>query len=369
MASFHAELHLGGGTYRVVRCQYACSQDTDARGRASTKVRHHLLELTLDVPTDDTLLAWTAAPQKPQAGQVVFHDMTQLVAHETIAFTAGKCVGYTETFESGAKSEGAYVCHLTIAAPEYELRGGGLAVEAGQLAQTAMNSIQPYAMAQELVAPEAGPYNPADPATHFVRASTGTKSLSPALAAMLEHTLVVATTAQPDGPPGFEAAVKADLQTLYETPTGKALLESLHASGKRIFINYGLENAAHFPLSGWEPAFYQLDGVTPGPGTALRLSYNPFREEVGDQPWNTRPPGIGLAHELIHAEQAAYGRMRRGDALNPPGGTEAASANKLQEAHIFELETLGVPPYHTYSFSENKIRSEWNPPQTARKYY
>ena len=56
MASFHAELHLAGTSYRVVRCQYACHQPTDARGRVNAKVRHDLLHLTLDVP-DDALLA------------------------------------------------------------------------------------------------------------------------------------------------------------------------------------------------------------------------------------------------------------------------------------------------------------------------
>jgi hypothetical protein len=125
MASFHAELHLTGASYRVVRCHYACHQPTDNRGRVNAKVRHDLLTLTLDVPEADTLLAWAATPHKPLAGQVVFYDVTQLVAHETIAFTAGECVGYAETFESGAGNDGAYVCHLTIAAPAFELHGGG----------------------------------------------------------------------------------------------------------------------------------------------------------------------------------------------------------------------------------------------------
>ena len=125
MASFHAELHLAGTTYRVVRCQYACHQPTDARGRVSAKVRHDLLHLALDVPDDDALLAWAAAPFKPLAGEVVFYDATQRVAHETIAFAAGQCVGYHETFESGASGDGAYVCQLTVAAPAFELRSGG----------------------------------------------------------------------------------------------------------------------------------------------------------------------------------------------------------------------------------------------------
>ena len=68
----------------------------------NAKVRHNLLQLALDVPESDALLAWAADPFKAQAGEVVFYDATQLVAHETIAFTTGQCVGYHESFESGA---------------------------------------------------------------------------------------------------------------------------------------------------------------------------------------------------------------------------------------------------------------------------
>ena len=61
-----------------------------------------VLPLTLDVPDDDVLLDWAAAPFKPLAGDVVFYNMTQLVPHETIVFATGQCVGYHETFQSGA---------------------------------------------------------------------------------------------------------------------------------------------------------------------------------------------------------------------------------------------------------------------------
>jgi hypothetical protein len=150
MASFHAELHLTGTSYRVVRCQYACHQPTDTRGRASSKVRHDLLQLALDVPDSDELLVWASTPHKPLSGQVVFYDITQQVAHETIAFSAGECVGYQEIFESGAGSDGAYVCHLTIAAAGFELRGGGPAVAAMAMAAMAIGSSGGGDMAENL---------------------------------------------------------------------------------------------------------------------------------------------------------------------------------------------------------------------------
>lgn len=137
MASFHAELRLAGTSYRVVRCHHACHQPTDARGRVNAKVRHDLLHLALDVPDSDALLAWAADPFKALAGEVVFYDATWLVAHETIAFAAGQCVGYHESFASGAGRDGAYVCQLSIAAPAFELRSGGPAALAAVIAAVA----------------------------------------------------------------------------------------------------------------------------------------------------------------------------------------------------------------------------------------
>jgi hypothetical protein len=109
----------------VVHCSYACHQATDARGRVQAKVRYAPLELVLDVPTDDGLLAWAHTPHKPLAGQVVFYDIARQTAHETIAFAAGECVQYAEEFASSATGDGAYVCQLTITAPSFELRAGG----------------------------------------------------------------------------------------------------------------------------------------------------------------------------------------------------------------------------------------------------
>ena len=82
-------------------------------------MRHGPLGLTLDVPDDDELLAWAAAPFKPLAGEVVFFDLTAQVPHETIAFAAGHCVGYHEDFEDSRTGPGAYVCQLRISVPAF----------------------------------------------------------------------------------------------------------------------------------------------------------------------------------------------------------------------------------------------------------
>ena len=125
MASFYAELHLNGRAYPVRLCHFALHQDTDERGRVVGKVRHGPLGLTLDVPEDDELLTWAAAPFKPLAGKVVFFDLAARVPHETLAFAAGQCVGYHEEFAASNTGAGAYVCQLLVTAPAFTLAAGG----------------------------------------------------------------------------------------------------------------------------------------------------------------------------------------------------------------------------------------------------
>lgn len=145
-------------------------------------MRHDLLHLTLDVPDDDTLLAWAADAFKALAGEVVFYHATQLVAHETIAFATGQCVGYHETFESGAGRDGAYVCQLTITAPSFELRSGGPAAVAAivmptqrlgravqQAGEVVQYAEQIAAVVREVAHEALGRYSLHAPSTHFVR--------------------------------------------------------------------------------------------------------------------------------------------------------------------------------------------------------
>jgi hypothetical protein len=365
MASFYAELHIEGHSYPVRQCNFASRQATDARGRMQSKVRHEPLLLLLDVPDDEVLLNWAATPLKALAGQVVFYETFQRVARETLSFTAGHCVQYSETFESGNGGAGAYQCELTITATEFDLRAGGPAASKPTSAARHMMAAVPSALTS---ARETSPGRSLAAAGLANMARTVAETtISAGLARMLDTVLLVAPTAGPDGPANFAAATKADLQAIYDTPTGRQMLDSLAASGRRIYINYGQENRAGFPYNG-APAFFEADGITPGQGLAMSIEYNPLATKTGAMPWNERPPAIGLAHELVHAEQAAYGRMRR-EIVPNPGGPDPANPDKQDPTNAFELEAVGVPPYDTYPVSENKIRAEWNPPQTRRAYY
>ena len=116
MASFYAELEVEGRTYPVRSCSFDFTQATNERGRVAAKVRHGLLHLTLDVPDDAVLLDWGTAAFKPLAGRVVFRSAQGGSALETLSWKDGHCVGYQEEFLSGSVQQGAYACHLTIAA-------------------------------------------------------------------------------------------------------------------------------------------------------------------------------------------------------------------------------------------------------------
>jgi hypothetical protein len=156
MASFYAELHVAGVTYPVRHCAYEFTQATSERGRVVAKVRHGLVRLTLDVPDDDKLLDWAHTPYKPLAGRVSFYDAKGGPVLETLAWEAGQCVGYQEEFSSGDQSQGAYVCHLTIAAPTLTLQPGGpaayVAAAAGEHGTPALAAVPLVAAEAEIVA-------------------------------------------------------------------------------------------------------------------------------------------------------------------------------------------------------------------------
>ena len=97
------------------------------RGRTREKVRYSLVELVLDVPTDgDLLLAWAHAPAKRLPANLVFANADGGTALETLVLTSAYCVGYREEFAAGDGQDGAYRCHLTLAAPDgFTMRPGG----------------------------------------------------------------------------------------------------------------------------------------------------------------------------------------------------------------------------------------------------
>jgi Effector protein len=92
-----------------------------------------------------------------------------------------------------------------------------------------------------------------------------------------------------------------------------------------------------------------------GAGSNTTIKYNPDLSIIGfTEAWQRQPPAIWLAHELIHADDAAYGRM---------------DPEMIDGVRNYERQAIGLPPYEMKEFTENRLRSEWSEPQPARPRY
>jgi uncharacterized Zn-binding protein involved in type VI secretion len=159
--------------------------------------------------------------------------------------------------------------------------------------------------------------------------------------------------------PSFQAKVVADLRLIEGTPTGKALLQSVNGSGKTVTIQRTTGGNSCNSAS-----FIQGKGANDA-----TIHYNPEMTKIGIQDWETRPPAIGLAHELGHADQATNGTNSFGKDAND-SKPNPADPDTPPQADQDELETAGIPPHDTtYPYNENKIRSEWKPVQPQREWY
>ncbi len=96
-----------------------------------------------------------------------------------------------------------------------------------------------------------------------------------------------------------------------------------------------------------------LNGNGAGSNTTIR--YNPNLSSIGSaEAWQKQPPAIWLAHELIHADDAAYGRM---------------DPELKDGVRNFERQAVGLHPFEHKEFTENRLRAEWSEPQPARPRY
>jgi len=154
--------------------------------------------------------------------------------------------------------------------------------------------------------------------------------------------------------PDFVTKTLEGLLLIDKTPSGKAMLASLDSGGGTTIKS----------TTGGNKYYFKRDIVL----------YNPYRTTTsGSNPWNTRPPAIGLAHELIHADHYINGTWvdpkiedRNGTKPDPTAGHPTAVGPRVP---VEELNTVGIPPYDKHPYSENTIRSEWNPPQPEREWY
>ena len=176
----------------------------------------------------------------------------------------------------------------------------------------------------------------------------------------------------------FTEKTKEDLDKIKSTPTGGKLIDSIDNSGKTVTIVEGSSNQARYNgLTGertWTADTSRPPGSVRNVGSDVTVSYSPNDNVLydGSEAWQNRPPAVGLAHELVHANNAAYGNMIPSYVLgvNPGYLDPVTGAESL--ASMDELATVGVAPSsypYSYEFTENKIRAEWDPPQAQRPWY
>ncbi|MFN0110403.1 MAG: M91 family zinc metallopeptidase [Blastocatellia bacterium] len=169
------------------------------------------------------------------------------------------------------------------------------------------------------------------------------------------------------GASDFVNTTKTHLTNLCQIPIGRKLLESLYKSGKHITIVPAIRISEAPPdifkdaipkgaplkwisFSGKEKV---IKGT--GLGSNTTIKYNPqFTCSHKTAEWKKSPSEITLAHELIHANDSAYGRL-------DPSETDGV--------RNYELQAVGLSPYENIEFTENKFRAAWMPPLPLRMQY
>ncbi len=166
------------------------------------------------------------------------------------------------------------------------------------------------------------------------------------------------------GSESFKQQVLAALADISKTKSGAALLADIGTRGKTVTITETSNgNCCGTTTDGW-----MLPDGKPGKGSASTVEFNPARKSIGSEAWETRPPAIGLAHELIHAAHNAIGTNNRTQANND-SRPDPADPSKTAQTRSEEVRTVGLAPFDKESYSENSIRNEWNPKQPTRPWY
>lgn len=169
------------------------------------------------------------------------------------------------------------------------------------------------------------------------------------------------------GPAEFVNKTKSHLANLAKLKLGRELLQSLGQSGKSLTIiptdrvsEAPPDNFRFAVTKGKSLKWRDLSGREKivrgtGKGCGTTIKYNPALTcscETAD--WKKHPPEIALAHELIHANDSAHGR------LDP---------DEINGVRNYERQAIGLSPYEGKYFTENRFRASWNTSLPLRSHY
>ncbi len=169
------------------------------------------------------------------------------------------------------------------------------------------------------------------------------------------------------GAQNFVEQVKSQLDCLTSIPTGQKLLKSLARSGRKVTIipssrinearpdNYRAASA-HGKVLEWRDETGKKRMIRGnGSGSDSTIKFDQKLTSIGSsEAWQRPPSAIWLGHELIHADDSAYGRM---------------DPEINDGVRNYERQAVGLPPYEQKEFTENKLRAEWQDPQPLRPRY
>jgi hypothetical protein len=166
------------------------------------------------------------------------------------------------------------------------------------------------------------------------------------------------------GDPEFVQTATDACNTIMSTPAGQQIVDEIGATGQQVRIRQEHDPTAGNSYGASRPFDrFQNDDGTQGIGTGGNVYFDPNRVQSGDgtQPWHTRPPAVGLGHELAHARDAARGNQAVGTTTDPgmpPGDPDPAA----WEVNQRELQATSIGPYAGDPADENALRQQLGQP-------
>jgi hypothetical protein len=164
----------------------------------------------------------------------------------------------------------------------------------------------------------------------------------------------------------FKREVLLDLGWLMTSGPGQDLVNSITARSFTLTIKKGDNGTGYNPdADSWErvddgtpstSGTGTMSKTIPGPGANTTISYDPHNDRTvppppdkPDEAWMTRPPAIGLAHEMVHAWSGIYGMRAK--------GYDASGWMPRKES-----QAIGLGEWERAAFTENRFRAAFGMP-------
>ncbi|MGH9820767.1 MAG: M91 family zinc metallopeptidase, partial [Pyrinomonadaceae bacterium] len=158
------------------------------------------------------------------------------------------------------------------------------------------------------------------------------------------------------GDPAYVGKTVTTLSDLYNTPTGKNVMDSIN-NGKHTTTIQDLDVATAKKNGALNTPSDAAGSVTPGKGSDSTIGYNP---DVPDGPYFDKngnkvdlPQSALLGHEMIHSVHNDQGTNKR-DNVGPP----AAEAGSNEE----ESQTIGILGHKDDPMTQNQILNDLGSP-------